>query len=188
MTNKTIMTAGAFILSMIVLIAATNPNVQEVTEQERERDTLYGIVVDADSEDGISNATVYIKKENGENGMHSDTNQQEDQATEHDQDELDSATTDHNGEFEFNNVNQLKTQATDAGSQSQQTQQRDQDESFVLVVEAEGYETKEQEIKLSDYLNQDDERGEMDRDQDMDRDHDEDKDKDKIKIELTRSN
>jgi len=225
MINKTLMTAGAFILSMMLLLAATNINAQQVGEQDRDQDrdrhALAGIVVDADTEEGIPNATVYIKKKNGEDGMQTDRTQQQqdqqqqqqqqqDRAAEHGQDELESTTTDHNGEFEFDNLGQLLTQGAQAGTQQQQQQQqqdqqqqeheRDNDETFILVVEAEGYETEEKEIKLSDYLDRQGEHGAMDRDQDRDReydtdqdmdrdrDDDKDKDKDKIKIELTRSN
>jgi len=181
------MTAVAFILSMMVLIAATNVDSHEVSEKDSDRHTLSGIVVDADTDDGITNATVYIKMKNGNDAMQSDRTQQhqEGHAVEHDQDELDSTTTDRNGEFEFNNVDKLQTQTSEEGTQPQQTQQRDQNETFVLVVEAEGYETKHTEIKLSDYLDRDEEREEMD--MDRDRDDDKDKNKDKVKIELTRS-
>ncbi|CAN5392195.1 hypothetical protein BH23BAC3_BH23BAC3_17400 [soil metagenome] len=209
MFNKTIMTAGTLILSMMVLIAATQIDTEKVKDQERNDNTLSGIVVDADSEEGVPNATVYLKKANGEEGMQADRTQQQqqqhqDRATEHDQDELDSTTTDQNGEFEFD-MDQIRMQGAQTGVQSQQPgvqaqQQGAENEAFVLVVEAEGYETEEKEINLSDYLDRDQERGAMDRDQDRDRDYDsdqdmdrdrdddKDKDKDKLKIELTRSN
>lgn len=203
MINKTIMTAGAFILSMMVLIAATNVDSQ-VSEQDRDHHKLSGVVVDADTEEGVANATVYIKKKNGDDRMQADRTQQQqqqqhqqDRATGQDHDALEQTTTDQNGEFEFENIAQLRTQGAH-GAQAQQQEQHQQqqqrgaeDETFVLVVEAEGYETEEKEINLSDYIDRDRDHTAMDRDQDRDREYDrdrDDKDKDKIKIELTRSN
>jgi len=183
------MTAGALILSMMVLIAATQIDKEKVNDQDRNHHTLSGIVVDAESDDGVANATVYLKKSNGEDRMQADRTQQQqqqDRATEHDQDELDSTTTDQNGEFEFV-IDQIRTPGAQADVQAQQGAE---DEAFLLVVEAEGFETEEKEIKLSDYIDRDEERTAMDRDEDRDydRDEDKDKDKDKIRIELTPEN
>lgn len=224
MLNKIIMIAGTVILGMMVLIAATKIDSYEVGNQDRTDHTLSGVVVDADTQDGIANATVYLKKKD-DDGMQTDRTHQQDQyqqdqrqqdqqdrAVEQDQGELDKTTTDEKGEFELENIeqilNQNNEQRIDAQDQQHQNQQyQDQwqqqegmeNDLVVLVVEAEGYETVEKEINLSDYLDRN--RDAMDRDRDRDRDYDKDqdmkrdreydekdKDKDKLKIELTRSN
>jgi hypothetical protein len=221
MLNKIIMIAGTAILSMMVLIAATNIDSYEASSQDRTDHKLSGVVVDADTQDGIANATVYLKKKD-DDGMQTDRTHQQDQyqqdqdqqdrqdrAVEQDQGELDKTTTDEKGEFELENIeqilNQNNEQRIDAQDHQYPDQQRQQegmgDDLVVLVVEAEGYETVEKEINLSDYLDRN--RDAMDRDRDRDRDYDrdqdmkrdrdkeydeKDKDKDKIKIELTRSN
>lgn len=202
MINKNILTAGAFILSMLVLVAATNINSNEVILNP-DRKALTGVVVDADSEEAIPNATVYLKKNNNDDGMKADRTQQQqqqqqqDRAVDQEQDVIDETTTNQNGEFEFDNIEQLRAQLgnRDRVHERQQEQQHEQqqqqqalegeDETVILVVEAPGYETKEKEIKLSEYLgDRADEKGAMERD----RDRDKDKDKDKIKIKLTRAN
>jgi len=206
MFNTKIITAGTLILSMLVLIAATQIDKEKVNEQDRNHHTLSGIVVDADTEDGIPNATVTLKKSNGEDGMHADRTQQDHQQhqegvtrTDDEESKLDSTTTDHNGEFEFENLAEYISGAATHGAdrQAQDQTQHDQDqndERFILVVEADGYETEEKEFNLSDYIDRaDHERTAMDRDQDRDRDQHmdrdrEDKDKDKLKIELTPEN
>lgn len=207
MINNNILTAGAFILSMLVLLAATNINSNEVILDPHPK-TLSGVVVDADTEEVIPNAIVYLKK-NNDDGMQADRTQQQqqqqqDRAVGLEEDMIDETTTNQNGEFEFDNIEELLAQLgnQDRGHEQQQQQQQDQqqqltlerdDETVILVVEAPGYETEEKEIKLSEYLEDSaDEKEAMESDQysdqDQDRDQDRDKDKDKIKIELTRSN
>lgn len=201
MFNKTIITAGTIILSVMVLIAATQIDTDKVNDQERNNHTLSGMVVDADTEDGVANATVHLKKSNGEDGMQADRTQQDQQQqqqegvtrTQDDGSELDTTTTDQNGEFEFENLAEHTSGAVQGDDRQAQDQaqrgQTQNNERFVVVVEADGYETEEKEINLSDYMDRNDERGAMesgqDRGQDMDRDRE---DKDKLKIELTREN
>lgn len=155
------MIAITLILSLMVMIA-TAQETQETYDHDVSDRSLSGIVVDAETQEAIPNATVHLKHAEGtfEGVFDAD-----DEATSI----LETATTNESGEFTFENV----------------TMADPDNESYVIEVEAPGYEREEKDVDLDEYLGRD-----MDQDWDQDQDWEagEDKHKEKIRIELKREN
>lgn len=122
MLNKAFMTAGTLILSMMVLMAATQvETLNSNSEHDLDRvETLEGEVVDANTEEGIPDATVYLINGN-------------------DRANADSTTTDFSGEFSFEGLEEdsytleveargYETKEKDVDVKGDRDQDRDRDE------------------------------------------------------------
>lgn len=136
MFNKVYITSGTFILSLFILIAATSVETMESNlNQQVNENQLTGEVVDAETQEGIPDATVYLNKSEGMSDRTTTTSTQNRQGTA----DRDSTTTDYNGEFTFENAELTGT--------------------VTLEAKADGYESEEKEVDLEDHgdnrINQD---------------------------------
>lgn len=126
MFNKAILTAGTFILSIFVFMAASELDTDTHDNQEFNEEELSGEVIDAQTEEGIPNVTVYLKNgdsNSGQTDRTTTTTQNQNTAA------ADSTTTDQSGEFAFNNV---------------------ENGSYTLEVDPTDYEKEEKEVEVKE--------------------------------------